>query len=193
MKTSRIARETARLSQKLSQGDTISTRQTSPFASSLNAFAANDTPAKQSPLDVKQEDLSDSSSVLSSIQSVASFDIEDAVLNIHSPRKRKRSPESPSTIVASTSLTQRIRTSPRKASARNNVKKARPRPAKRVVNDQGKVEFHAPVNWQEIYEGVKEMRKTVLAPVDTMGCETLAEDHLTPRVCWAYTRPVFRI
>ena len=183
MKTSRIARETARLSQRLSQGDTISTCQTSSFAASLNAFAANDTPAKENHLDVKQEDLSDSSSVLSSIRSSASFDIEDAVPDFPSLRKRKRGPESPSTMVATTSGTPSIRTSPRKASARNNVKKARPQPAKRIVNDQGEIEFHAPVNWQEIYEAVKEMRKTVLAPVDTMGCETLAEDHLTPRVC----------
>lgn len=188
MKTSRIARETARLSQRLSQDDTISTRQTSSFAASLNAFAAaNDTPAKESSLHVKQEDLSDSSSALSSIQSVASFDIEDAVSNILSPRKRKRGPESPSTIVAATSLKHSIRSSLRKASAKNDVRKVRRQPAKGVVNDQGEIEFRAPVNWQEIYEAVKEMRKTVLAPVDTMGCETLAEDHLTPRVCWACT------
>ena len=187
MKTSRIARETARLSQRLNQGDAISTRQTSSFAASLNAFAANETSAKESTFDVKQEDLSDSSSALSSVQSVASIDIEDAVSNIRLPPKRKRGPESLSTIAATTSLAPSIRTSPRKASAGSNVRKARPQPAKRVVNDQGEVEFHAPVDWLEVYEAVKEMRKTVLAPVDTMGCETLAEDHLTPRVRWAYT------
>ena len=186
MKTSRIARETARLSQRLSQGDTIPTRQASSFAASLNAFAANDTPAETS-LELKQEDVSDSSSVLSSIPSVASCDIEDVVSNILSPRKRKRDPQSSSTTGATTSLAPIIRTSPRKAKSRDNVRKARPQPAKRVVNNQGEVEIHAPVNWQEIYEAVKEMRKNVLAPVDTMGCETLAEDHLTPRVCWAYT------
>jgi endonuclease-3 len=45
-----------------------------------------------------------------------------------------------------------------------------------------RVEIHPPPNWEEIYEAVKEMRKKVLAPVDTMGCETLAQEHSSPRV-----------
>ena len=37
-------------------------------------------------------------------------------------------------------------------------------------------------NWQEIYDAVMAMRRKVVAPVDTMGCESLAEEHLTARV-----------
>ena len=61
-------------------------------------------------------------------------------------------------------------------------KKARRQPARKTLNEEGEVEIHPPPDWEEIYDAVKEMRKTVLAPVDTMGCESLAEEHLTPKV-----------
>lgn len=38
-----------------------------------------------------------------------------------------------------------------------------------------------PANWEEIYSLVQAMRATKLAPVDTMGCETLADPTVTPR------------
>ena len=38
----------------------------------------------------------------------------------------------------------------------------------------------APPNWEQIYEITTEMRKKVVAPVDTMGCESLAEAHRSP-------------
>ncbi|KAI4113559.1 MAG: hypothetical protein LQ345_005492, partial [Seirophora villosa] len=61
------------------------------------------------------------------------------------------------------------------------VKKGRKQPAKKVVTETGEVAIHPPANWVEIYAAVQEMRKQVLAPVDTMGCESLAEDHRTPQ------------
>lgn len=42
-----------------------------------------------------------------------------------------------------------------------------------------------PKNWKEIYDRVKEMRRHVIAPVDTMGCEKLPEEvseTITPKV-----------
>lgn len=38
----------------------------------------------------------------------------------------------------------------------------------------------APFNWQQMYECAALMRKKVIAPVDTMGCESLAEAHCSP-------------
>ena len=182
MKTSRIARETAKVSEQSAQADTAPQRQTRSFAASLTAFAANNVLAQQDSLDVKEEDLSDSSFSLSTAPSVVSFDIEDAFAEESSLRKRKRGLDSPFTTVTATSSATSIRTSPWKAGAGGNVKKAKRQPAKRIINDQGEIEIDAPAQWEEVYHAVKEMRKTVLAPVDTMGCETLAEDNLTPRV-----------
>ena len=178
MKTSRIARETARVNKNLSSGDYVPKRQTRSFAASLNAFAAN----KRESLDVKQEDFSDTDSSLSSALSVASLDIEDAFIKASPTRKRKRGLDTPSTAVSTIPATTSTRVSPRKASAGINVKKAKQQPAKQSINEAGEVEVHPPANWRKVYEAVKEMRKTVLAPVDTMGCESLAEEHLRPRV-----------
>ena len=38
-----------------------------------------------------------------------------------------------------------------------------------------------PENWEQVYALTEEMRAKVLAPVDTMGCESLAEDKRSPR------------
>jgi endonuclease-3 len=38
-----------------------------------------------------------------------------------------------------------------------------------------------PANWEEIYALTREMRNENVAPVDTMGCESLADRTRTPR------------
>lgn len=40
-----------------------------------------------------------------------------------------------------------------------------------------------PPHWEEMYAAVKEMRSRIPAPVDTMGCERLADEASTPKVC----------
>ena len=62
------------------------------------------------------------------------------------------------------------------------VRKAKRQPAKEVVNAVGEVSIHPPPRWEEVYAAVKEMRARVLAPVDTMGCESLADEGLSERV-----------
>ena len=184
MKTSRIARETAKVTRRLSRDDAHPRRQTRSFAASLNAFTAEGAPIKNKALNVKKEDLSDNNSSLSSSHSASDFDIEDVVPEVSTARKRKRGLDTPSTTITTVSATTSTRTSPRKANTGGGIRKAKRQPAKQSINEAGEVEIHPPANWQEIYVAVKEMRKKVLAPVDTMGCETLAEEHLTPRVCF---------
>jgi len=192
MKTSRIAKETARVVKQATEADFVPHRQTRSFATSLQAFSANgislrDTGKKE----VKQEDLSDDDSPLSSAASIASLDIEDAHITILPSKKRKRGADTPATTVTSVSVATSTRTSPRKQ-ASNDIagkpKKAKRQPAKQIVNETGEVEIHPPANWEEIYDAVTEMRKKVLAPVDTMGCETLADEHLSPRVMSLFTQ-----
>ena len=52
----------------------------------------------------------------------------------------------------------------------------------RKGKQRAKVAVREPPNWREIYDLVREMRKNVPAPVDTMGCERLAEDDVEPHV-----------
>ena len=180
MRTSRISQETSKIVKALSPSKIISRRRTRSFAPSVDAFSVNSTPKKEL-LKTEDNESDDDNSSLSSVPSAISFDIEDQPLSLTSPlRKRKRGFDTPSVTNSST------RTSPRKISIKSEddpkVKRARRQPAKKIIKDTGEVEIHPPANWEEIYKTVKEMRKRVLAPVDTMGCETLAEEHMTPRV-----------
>jgi len=97
-----------------------------------------------------------------------------------STRKRKRNVESPTTIKTEGTN----RRSPRKAGASDDSfpRKARRQPAKRIKGPTGSVErVEPPQNWEETYNATAAMRKLRLAPVDTMGCESLAEDNRSPR------------
>ncbi|KAF1962171.1 DNA repair protein-like protein Ntg1 [Byssothecium circinans] len=61
------------------------------------------------------------------------------------------------------------------------VRKARRAPAKKIKGQDGSVKIEPPPNWEEIYALTREMRNENVAPVDTMGCESLADLSGTPR------------
>ncbi|KAL8676716.1 MAG: hypothetical protein Q9186_006782 [Xanthomendoza sp. 1 TL-2023] len=181
MKTSRFARETSNIGKN---SEIVPHRNTRSFAASINAFAAGDAGGSV----VKQEDDGDDSSSLSSLGSPGALEIEDTP-PLFKPGKRKRHSLSPVTTVNEAS-TIKVETtnSPRKAGIKTEdgspakIKRGRKQPAKKVIdNDSGQVTIHPPANWQEIYGLVQEMRRKILAPVDTMGCESLAEDTRSPR------------
>ncbi len=187
MKTSRIARETV---DKDSQTEAFSRRQTRSFAASLRAFSAqgaSESPQDPSDLTPRLGDHSgDDESPLSSVSSAA-FDIEDFPKQTSPARKRRREVGFRSTTICTTISTHTITQSsplgaPDAKIKDGKARKAWRQPAQKTVNELGEVEIHPPANWQEVYDAVKDMRKTVLAPVDTMGCERLAEEHVSPRV-----------
>lgn len=94
-------------------------------------------------------------------------------------RKRKRRQAAPvmlkreSKEVSITSIA-----SPKKA---GKPKKARRVPAKKVVGADGRVKVEPPPNWEEIYALTREMRNEMVAPVDTMGCASLADRKASPK------------
>lgn len=183
MKTSRVARETARAVTSISKADYAPLRQTRSFAATLQEFTAQDSPregTKQSAL--KHESEGDDASPLSS---PSGLDIEDVPFGTPYSRKRKRGLGRPSTVTTSVSTPMRNGSSPRKGAESENagkIKKSRRQPAKKIVTEEGELKIEPPANWEEIYDAVTEMRKDRLAPVDTMGCETLADENLSPRV-----------
>ena len=60
-------------------------------------------------------------------------------------------------------------------------KKARRVPAKKINGADGSVKIEPPPNWEEMYALTREMRNENIAPVDTMGCESLADRQRSPR------------
>lgn len=63
----------------------------------------------------------------------------------------------------------------------SSIKKAKRQPAKRIKGPNGDVTIEPPPNWERVYNVTAAMRKRVLAPVDTMGCESLAEETRSPQ------------
>lgn len=55
-------------------------------------------------------------------------------------------------------------------------------PAKRQKRAGWKPSAKAPTRWQEHYDNIKVMRSEKTAPVDTMGCEVLADRTAPPAV-----------
>lgn len=155
MRTSRISQETSKIAHASSPRR--STR------SSLSRFAQTDA-------SVKNE------------ESIEPTDIEDVVPS----RKRKRE-SAPRTPIKKLSNKTVVKTEIEESVTFTPTKERRVRkPARQVKNEEtGEVEIHPPNDWAEVYAMVKEMRLSgpaQNAAVDTMGCERLGLDSVTPKV-----------
>ena len=189
MRTSRIAQDTSKVSKIISPTRSISRRQTRAFAASLSTFNPGESKSQSYNVILKDD----------------SLDLEDYPSALAAPkRKRKRRAETPAATVTSVIVgTTNTRTSPHEAGVqveedehkdwRARTKRVKRQPARRKVNEAGEVEIHAPANWEEIYDAVRVMRKRVLAPVDTMGCERLAKDTMSERVRLCSSLPTLRL
>ncbi|KAF2822135.1 DNA glycosylase [Ophiobolus disseminans] len=166
MRTSRISRDTSRILVARRTQRTLRQTRSGANIATRNADSVTD--------GLKREDHAASDSELSSVPADSGSDGEARPL-----KKRKRGQDTP-IIVKNESKEVSIATidSPKRAS---KPKKARRAPAKKVTGTDGSVKIEPPANWEEIYALTREMRNENLAPVDTMGCESLAERTRTPR------------
>ena len=160
MRTSRISRDTAHVVGALSPEKRRSTRQ------SLRGLANGSVNASES----------ETASIADDTSSADSSTLG---------KRKRRTTVTPATSVSVESTT--IRRSPRKAvpdtpddANAATTRKARRLPAKHIKGPNGAHEVQPPPNWEEVYNTCAEMRKRVIAPVDTMGCESLAEEHRSP-------------
>ncbi|KAF2023748.1 DNA repair protein-like protein Ntg1 [Setomelanomma holmii] len=165
MRTSRISRDTARvLAASRSQRTLRQTRSSASLAirsaeSTADGFLKHES-------DTEGSDFS-------SIPADSGSEGEQPV------KKRKRGQNTPVVVKhESKEVSITAIASPKKES---KPKKARRAPAKKITADDGSVKIEPPSNWEEIYALTREMRNENLAPVDTMGCESLAERTRTPR------------
>jgi endonuclease III len=176
MRTSRISRDTSRILAATRSRRTI--RQTSSRTSSttrasgvdkVEAGAAAKNGVKSVPVTDAQSD-----SELSSAPDSDS-DGEGTITT----KKRKRAQPKP-VAVKQEAIDVSVATveSPKKGS---RPKKARRAPAKKRVSGDGSVKVEPPPNWEEMYALTREMRNENVAPVDTMGCESLADGMANPR------------
>ena len=163
MRTSRMSRDTSRILAASRTQRTL--RQTRSGATATVRDA-----------ETKHAGSEESDSGLSSAPSDSDFDGEADV----GPRKRKRNLSASPVQVKHESKEVLLTAidSPKKES---KPKKARRVPAKKVTTANGGVKVEPPPNWEEIYTLTREMRNENVAPVDTMGCESLADRNRSPR------------
>ncbi|KAB8338845.1 hypothetical protein FH972_021789 [Carpinus fangiana] len=153
MRTSRVSRDTASVLAALT-----------PRRSSRRAISTTVTPIKQ------ESPLSDAS---------LPSDDYSTTPEPSSNRKRKR-PTGTYPTTSPKSLPSSVQ--PSAASSTAPIpKRARRQPAKQIKAEDGTVTVAPPANWEEMYSVAAAMRKLRTAPVDTMGCETLADTTRTPR------------
>lgn len=164
MRTSRLSRDAARIAD-------ATANPSSSLRRSLRGFQHQDSPAIAS-----TPGPSSSGSELSTPPSSPQSDAS-SYESVASLGKRKRSGTAKTPVKQETS-----RRAPRKAPKleeqdedKPRVKKGKRQPAKRISGPNGDLKVEPPANWEKMYNITAEMRKRVLAPVDTMGCESLAD------------------
>ena len=190
----------------------LSPRNTRSFARSLRAFnATNGFRADEKPPEVARpngegagragdqlEIESDSDSELSSPPSVSGISDDDyddvaasskgevlgsaADLTAKSGRKRKLASTESDSEKPSTGAARPFRTARPRNAKKVEDKKAEEKDqlVKRLVDEEDGVE--PPPRWRETYDTMKAMRSKIVAPVDTMGCERLADEEVSERV-----------
>ncbi|USP78202.1 uncharacterized protein yc1106_05476 [Curvularia clavata] len=166
MRTSRISRDTSRIvAASRAQRALRQTR------SAINAPAPN---IKTDHSDQASENTENehSDSEFSSIPPDSGSDAEVPP----PPKRRKRGQDAPVPVKQEAQeISMTAIASPAK------VKKARRAPAKKTKASDGSIKIEPPANWEEIYALTREMRNENPAPVDTMGCESLADRSKSPR------------
>ncbi|GAD95303.1 DNA repair protein, putative [Paecilomyces variotii No. 5] len=188
MRTSRIAKDTAKVLQALSPPGKRRTRSalTSDALRSF-AFSENSPSDISADLPPKQEaQISDDDG--SSLSSANTNDIED--LLVPAAKRRKVQDAIPTTSRSTRAASRTTSTrSPRKVTVKqetakpsSNGTKPRRMPARKVTSTDGSVVVQPPSNWETMYSIVKKMREeNPTAPVDTMGCAELYWRASSPR------------
>ncbi|RAH78747.1 hypothetical protein BO86DRAFT_319897 [Aspergillus japonicus CBS 114.51] len=193
MRTSRTAKETARVVQALSPPGRRQTRSSSAHASVLRSFAFNsgsNAPASASAsVSASAEAVSDDDDT-SSLSSVPTVDIEDI---LEPPAKRRKSAlsapsarssrtRSARTPADATQTSLRVETTVKEEVVEKPAARSRRVPARKVKVEDGTYTVEPPSNWEAIYATVKKMREdNPTAPVDTMGCAELYWRASSPR------------
>ena len=195
MRTSRLAQDTAKLAHVLSPRRSLPHSLRSSVAPSHAETPSTTTPSRH-------DSASDAESALSSTAPNVSVPCSATQSTTTTPRKRKRDAETNGS--ATVTVSAHTRVSPRKKGGgvkleeeekvaldiedsapgvQRHPRRAKRQPAKRVVDPAtGEATVHAPPDWQTMYEAVQEMRRRQLAPVDTVGCERLADVELPAKI-----------
>jgi endonuclease-3 len=163
MRTSRMSRDTSRI--------LAASRTQRTLRQTRSGATANARDAKSKYIESEESD--------SGLSSAPSDPESDGEVDVGNRKRKRESAASPVQVKhESKEVLLTAIESPKKES---KPKKARRVPAKKVTTADGGVKVEPPPNWEEIYTLTREMRNENVAPVDTMGCESLADRNRSPR------------
>ena len=166
MRTSRVSRETARLANALSPSRRSNTRRSlRQSAQTLNSDWVENEEDNASP----EASISGDEYAQSTISSTLG------------KRKRQHGDNLTTSTFTGTTRIRRPSRGDSPATETSTKRKSRRQPAKHIKGPNGSLAVEPPANWEQVYDTTAVMRKRVLAPVDTMGCESLAESHRSPQ------------
>jgi endonuclease-3 len=87
----------------------------------------------------------------------------------------------PSTSLQKTSPTLKLEELVHEEDTSSRVKTKSPKKPKPIQQSLD-IPHPAPTRWKEVYDSIKEMRAQIIAPVDTMGCESAQHKETDPKV-----------
>ncbi|KAJ7290143.1 DNA glycosylase [Mycena rebaudengoi] len=109
---------------------------------------------------------------------VTLFKMEDIPSDVSGPSHRKKRVKLESDSPESAPLADTM-PSPQKSPSKRPPKS--PQKSKTVYKKALTAPHSAPARWREVYDLIKEMRSTTVAPVDTMGCHMAQEKETDPK------------
>ena len=184
MRTSRISRDTAKvIAASRAQRPLRQTR--SGANATIRDFTLNTLEAAHVALRPRESESAHhdslqqhSDSDLSSVPEDVALEDGDAPVS----KKRKRGKDTPTKTTVKQEV-ENVDIANIASPVKGKKKPTKPRrvPAKKSVDGAGNVKVEPPPNWEEIYALTRQMRNENVAPVDTMGCESLADRKATPR------------
>ncbi|KAJ4351251.1 alpha,alpha-trehalase nth1 [Didymosphaeria variabile] len=175
MRTSRIARDTSKVLAATTRNRPL--RRTRAATDTLNTVEAGGV-AKNATRESESAVFDGAAHPDSDLSSVPD-DVESDSGKTTASRKRKRGQPALAAVKREVKEVEITAIASRKKESK--PRKARRVPAKKITGKDGTIKIEPPPNWEEIYALTREMRNENVAPVDTMGCESLADRTTSPR------------
>lgn len=152
-------------------------QETTRIMAALNNTSAVGTPQRLTRSLRRFMHISPNSAIVDELdQELSDTQSQSTEISTMSSRKRKRENAAvpKATIKVEHAVSTEIHALPSKQTKRRQ-------PAKKVRSQSGNVKVQPPSDWESMYSITKEMRQRIKAPVDTMGCERLADVEASPR------------
>lgn len=167
MKTSRIAKESAKVSHNIGTADDAPRPHTRAFAATLTAFTASSISQSNT---ISNSSESGATGILEASDGPSEQNPENYTEDLSTsapPSRRRKRDHSPETAALARQASPRVATLYDGKTRNSKARTTSRQPAKRIRGKPGEIHVTAPPFWEETYRMTQEMRQEKLAPVDS--------------------------